>query len=403
MELQCTVQNYEWGKVGRDSMVAKLISSADTNITIEDKPYAELWIGTHPNGPSLIIERGVLLADYIKDNLDAIGPVVRNKFGVAVPFLLKVLSIRKALSIQAHPNKAHAEELHQQFPEVYRDPNHKPELAIALTPFEALCGFRDVAQIKAFLNKLPELCEILPKAVVDSMLSEIEGDSSTAALKQLFASLMTSDKAAIASSLQKLVSRLEHEDDETKAYLQYSLLNRLHKDFPGDVGCYAPYLLNYLQLKQGEAIFLGPNLPHAYLSGDCIECMSCSDNVVRAGLTPKPLDVPTLLGMLDYGSYSREQLLFMPKLEDENSCVWRPPVPDFAVVKIKVQSDDSYNTANRPSPSLIIITAGEGTACDTEPIPCKPGVAIFLKASRQLTLTPAPGKTLEAFQAICNV
>lgn len=106
MELQCKVQNYDWGKRGLESTVAKLLSTAHPNIAIEpSKPYAELWMGTHPNGPSLIIERGVLLADYIKDNLDAIGPEVRKKFGVAVPFLFKILSIRKALSIQAHPKK----------------------------------------------------------------------------------------------------------------------------------------------------------------------------------------------------------------------------------------------------------------------------------------------------------
>lgn len=106
MELQCKVQNYDWGKLGKDSTVANLLKSGNPNVSIdESKPYAELWLGTHPNGPSLIIERDVLLSDYIKDNVDAIGPVVKQRFGVAVPFLLKVLSVRKALSIQAHPKK----------------------------------------------------------------------------------------------------------------------------------------------------------------------------------------------------------------------------------------------------------------------------------------------------------
>lgn len=106
MELQCKVQNYDWGKLGHESKVAILLSSSDTSAQIDsDKPYAELWMGTHVNGPSLIIERNILLSEYIKDNVDAIGPLVQKRFGVSVPFLLKVLSIRKALSIQAHPNK----------------------------------------------------------------------------------------------------------------------------------------------------------------------------------------------------------------------------------------------------------------------------------------------------------
>lgn len=106
MELQCKVQNYEWGKLGLESAVAKLLSSGNPNIKIDpEKPYAELWIGTHPNGPSLIVERDILLSEYLKDNQDAVGPDVKRKFGVTVPFLLKILSVRKALSIQAHPKK----------------------------------------------------------------------------------------------------------------------------------------------------------------------------------------------------------------------------------------------------------------------------------------------------------
>nr|XP_021195436.2 mannose-6-phosphate isomerase [Helicoverpa armigera] len=404
MELQCKVQNYDWGKLGLESTVAKLLSSAHPDIAIDQsKPYAELWMGTHPNGPSMIIERGVLLSEYIKDNLDAIGPEVRKKFGVTVPFLFKILSIRKALSIQAHPKKEHAEELHKNFPDMYKDPNHKPELAIALTPFEALCGFRPLVEIQNFLKKLPEVANMLSKESIDNFLAQQEQGDSQIVLKPVFHSLMTSDKAVVASTLKSLLERLEKEDEPTQSSLLYPLLKRLHADFPGDVGCFSPYFMNYMVLNPGQAIFLKPNLPHAYLSGDCVECMACSDNVVRAGLTPKHIDVPTLVDMLDYSSYAQEQLLFNPQLEDCNSCVWRPPVPDFAVVRIKVESGDSYNTQNRSSPSLIIITSGQGEACDTEPIAAKPGVVIFLKASRQLTLTPAEGHHLEVYQAICNV
>ncbi|GBP01482.1 Mannose-6-phosphate isomerase [Eumeta japonica] len=187
----------------------------------------------------------------------------------------------------------------------------------------------------------------------------------------------------------------EQRDEATQGALMYPLISKLHEDFPGDVGCWAPYLMYYIQLKPGDAIYLASNLPHAYLSGDCVECMACSDNVIRAGLTPKFIDVPTLVEMLDYSSYTKDQLLFKPQLEDENSCVWRPPVPDFAVVKIKVEGGDSYNTRLRNSPSLLLIVGGEGEACDSEPIAVRPGIAIFLKASRQLTLTPKPDSYLE--------
>ncbi|KAJ2947417.1 hypothetical protein O0L34_g17196 [Tuta absoluta] len=404
MELKCKVQNYDWGKLGKESIVAKLIASAYPEETIDEcKPYAELWVGTHPNGPSLIIDRDVLLSEYLKDNLDAIGPAVRKQFGVAVPFLLKVLSVRKALSIQAHPNKEHAEELHRYFPAIYKDPNHKPELAVALTPFEALCGFRPLSQIKTFLSNLPELTSILSKEAVDTLqANEDQGDSGPV-LKTVFHSLMSCDKTTLANSLTSYLDRLEKESPETQSSLLYPLVKRLHADYPGDVGCWAPFFMNYMQLRPGQAIFLKSNLPHAYISGDCVECMACSDNVVRAGLTPKLIDVPTLVEMLDYSCYRPDELVFSPAMEDENCCVWRPPVTDFALAKIRVESGDSYNTIIRPSPSLIIITSGSGEACDTEPIKARPGVAIFLKASRQLTLTPQDGSHLEAYQAICNV
>ncbi|XP_013193955.1 mannose-6-phosphate isomerase [Amyelois transitella] len=405
MELQCKVQTYDWGKVGSESTVAKLVASGDQNFVVESStPYAELWMGTHPNGPSLIIERGILLSEYLKDNHDAIGPVVKNKFGITVPFLLKVLSIRKALSIQAHPNKEHAETLHKKYPDMYKDPNHKPELAVALTPFEALCGFRILPEIKKYLSQLPELTQILAKESVNALLSLDDAEDGSGLLKQVFHDLMVCEKQVIASSLKNFLSRLEKEAPETQSSLLYPLIKRLHDDFPGDVGCWAPFFMNYMQLRPGQAIFLKANLPHAYLSGDCVECMACSDNVVRAGLTPKHIDVPTLVGMLDYSPYSPEQLLFNPKIEDENSCIWRPPVPDFALVKIRVEDqDEPYNTIIRPSPSLIIITSGRGEVCDTLPVPARPGVVVFLKASRQLTLTPAEGDHLEAYQAICNV
>ncbi|CAG9787302.1 unnamed protein product [Diatraea saccharalis] len=401
MELQCQIQNYDWGKLGPQSMVATLTSSANSNYVIDPlKPYAELWIGTHPNGPSLIIDRGILLSEYIKDNLDAIGPVVRNKFGVAVPFILKILSIRKALSLQAHPNKDHAEELHKSFPEMYKDPNHKPELAIALTPFEALCGFRSLADIKMYLERIPELAMILSADSIANLMA----NSNEEALKAVFESLMTTSSEKVADSLDKFLSRMKREDASTKESLMISLIQRLHKDYPGDVGCWAPYFMNYMILSPGQAIFLKPNLPHAYLSGDCVECMACSDNIVRAGLTPKHIDVATLVHMLDYTSYSHDQLLFQPQLEDPNSCIWRPPVPDFAVVKIKVLGDEEpYNTIIRASPSLIIVTSGSGQVCDTEPLVARPGLVLFLKASRQLTITPSPGEHIEAYQAICNL
>lgn len=143
MELTCAVQNYAWGKSGNASEVALLQSSANSDFKIdESKPYAELWMGTHPNGPSVLTGSGRSLKEHISDNKSFLGEESRAKFGDDLPFLFKVLSVGKALSIQAHPDIELAKKLHAERPDVYKDPNHKPEMAIALTKFEGLCGFR---------------------------------------------------------------------------------------------------------------------------------------------------------------------------------------------------------------------------------------------------------------------
>ena len=139
--LQGVCQQYAWGKIGSKSAVAQLAKLNNPEMTInEDQPYAELWMGAHVKAPSKLLPKG---------NLRDIEP--------DLPFLLKVLSVNKALSIQAHPNKSHAEKLHAKFPEIYKDPNHKPEMCIAVTDFEGLCGFRMLKDINEFYSKIDSL------------------------------------------------------------------------------------------------------------------------------------------------------------------------------------------------------------------------------------------------------
>ena len=137
MELKCEVQQYAWGKIGSESQVALLAKSGREDFEIQSStPYAELWMGTHPNGPSKIMESNQLLDEYIKDQPEVLGNTCRKLFGDNLPFLFKILSVNKALSIQAHPNKELAVALHHDRPHIYKDPNHKPEMAIALSNFE---------------------------------------------------------------------------------------------------------------------------------------------------------------------------------------------------------------------------------------------------------------------------
>lgn len=159
VEIRGQVQNYDWGKLGAASSVARLWSAATEpcGAIDEARPYAELWLGTHLSGP----------ARLAATDGGAPGPLLRDHLGADLPFLLKNLSVNKALSIQAHPNKSLAARLHASAPQHYKDANHKPEMAIAIGDFQCMCGFRPVADIGACLRGVPELRAMVGAEVVE--------------------------------------------------------------------------------------------------------------------------------------------------------------------------------------------------------------------------------------------
>ncbi|CAN4116814.1 unnamed protein product [Withania somnifera] len=283
IKLSCCVKNSDWGRIGRESTVARLYYR-NTGIGIyQDHPYAEFWMGTYESGPSFVVgDRGkITLKEWIEINPSVLGETVLKKWDTNLPFLFKVLSVAKALSIQAHPDKDLATSLHKEQPSVYKDDNHKPEMTLALTQFEALCGFVSFEQVLN-LNK-------------DDGKEEVR-----LLLRSVFTDIMTVRKDVIAEVLAKLISRLNIEDQARHLTEKEQLILQLEKQYPADVGVLAAYLLNYVKLNPGEALYLGSNEPHAYLYGESVECMANSDNVIRAGLTPKHRDVDILCSMLTY-------------------------------------------------------------------------------------------------------
>ncbi|XP_046383477.1 mannose-6-phosphate isomerase [Ischnura elegans] len=399
MELSCSVQQYAWGKVGLQSEVAVLKSSSDATIVVdENAPYAELWMGTHPNGPSILKSTKSSLEEWISSHPECLGKKTRERFGDQLPFLFKVLSVEKALSIQAHPNKAHAEILHKESPDVYKDPNHKPEIAIALTPFEALCGFRPMEEIKNFLKSIEELRQLIGEDVVLKLINGGESETE-AALKACFTELMKCPDELVAVQSQAYLSQLSTMDGDQREKKLASLFERLHTQFPGDVGCFVIYFLNYVKLLPGEAVFLGPNIPHAYIYGDCIECMACSDNVVRAGLTPKFRDVKTLCEMLNYQCGGSVKFTDVQKL-DQHTTLFSPPIEDFAVSKIELTKSCHYKLIPKETASICIVIKGQFVA-DT--VTYKRGSVFFLEANKSLQMDVNDEGGLLMFQAFCNI
>ena len=404
MELKCEVQQYAWGKMGLDSQVALLAKSRGQDFEIQSNlPYAELWMGTHPNGPSRIMKSNQLLDDYIKNMPEVLGDNCRRLFGNNLPFLFKILSVNKALSIQAHPNKDLAIILHKDRPHVYKDSNHKPEMAIALTNFEGLCGFRPLSEIKKHFQDITQLRQIVGEKASQEFLS-CDDCSYSEEMKKCFTLLMQCDKKVVESKVlehKQKVGTLEKKDELDNLFL------RLSDQYPGDVGCFVIYFLNLVHLTPGEAMFLGPNVPHAYLSGDCVECMACSDNVVRAGLTPKLIDVEILCSMLEYTCTKGESSVkFLPYAENTNSILYDPPVPDFSVAKLSV-SKSTYMSVPRESSSIVINVKGVGNykvyseSCSTSYSSgtMQTGTVLFLKAKDVLEIVTETD--LVCYQAFC--
>ncbi|KAK1325710.1 Mannose-6-phosphate isomerase 2 [Acorus calamus] len=396
--LRCSVQNYDWGILGAESTVAGLYSKNSASEIVPDKPYAELWMGTHPSGPSFTAEEAEPpkpLKGLVSENPGLLGEKVVERWGTDLPFLFKVLSVAKALSIQAHPDKELAEVLHKTRPEVYKDSNHKPEMAVAVTEFEALCGFVGVEELKTVLNSVPEFVELIGLEDANKFLhvNEDDGDDKTKTiLQKIFTKLMSASKDEYSLLVSKMKARLDAENKVRTLTEKEQLALRLEKMYPSDIGVLSSFFFNPVKLKPGEALYLGANEPHAYLSGECIECMATSDNVVRAGLTPKFRDVKTLCSMLTYKQGFPEILRGIPL--DPYTKRYTPPFDEFEVDRCVLPEGESVVFPAVPGPSLFIVVTGEGHLKTNNSVgedKITEGHVFFVPAETEIGVTAASG------------
>lgn len=408
-KLSCSVQNYAWGKIGLDSEVAKIHQANDKSAIDSLKPYAELWMGTHVKCPSKVHGSEKTLPEYINQNPECLGVKLRKQFPAdgELPFLFKVLSVEKALSIQAHPNKVLAEKLHDEQPNIYLDPNHKPEMAIALTPFEVFIGFRPVQEILSFIKGIPELLEIVDSNSLQLLENAVTENDLSNSLKKCLYCIFSMNEESIKNKLSNMVqniSKSDYEDNYKVSQEIVELFLRIHNQYPGDVGCFVIFFMNYMKMQPGQAVFLAAGLPHAYISGDCIECMACSDNVIRAGLTPKLKDFELLISMLDYQTKPAESFLFSGEANpsDAYSTLFNPPIPDFSITLINIpDSVAAYELEILDSASIIIFIKGRGLfKTESEEFEIIPGSIVFISA-RTKTFLENISTSVCAYRAHC--
>lgn len=254
------VQHYAWGD---RTFLPELLGHA-----IDGRPWAEWWIGTHPGGPATVVGDGPL-ADLAGE----------------LPYLVKVLAAAEPLSLQTHPSVAQAVAgfdretrlgLAVDAPErIYRDRSAKPELICALTPFDAVCGFRPVAETVLLLRDIG----------ADDLAAHLERHGLAATVASLYRRTLPVDATVDACA----------RNGGAEATLVIDLASR----YPDDPSVVVTLLLHRVRLEPGEALFLGPGNLHAYLHGVGVEVMGASDNVVRGGMTTKHVDVDELLQIVD--------------------------------------------------------------------------------------------------------
>jgi mannose-6-phosphate isomerase len=273
-------------------------------------PQAEMWLGAHPADSSQLVHpdggRTSLLDALGADPKLLLGPERSERWDSTLPFLLKVLAADEPLSLQAHPSLEQAREgfareeaagiARDAANRNYKDANHKPELICAITELDALVGFRDPTATVRLLRAIgvPEL-----NGHAELLAAQPDADG----LRALFTTWITLPQAVLDTlvpALQDGCVKLAGDDGEFSTEARTVL--ELSERYPGDAGVLAALLLNRVSIDPGDALYLPAGNLHAYLSGAGIEIMANSDNVLRGGLTPKHVDVPELLRVLDFRS-----------------------------------------------------------------------------------------------------
>lgn len=384
------VQNYAWGSV---DALTNLYGISNP----QGKPMAELWMGAHPKSSSSITDNNgnnVSLRDLISQDLEGnLGSKVAQRFG-ELPFLFKVLCASQPLSIQVHPSKSNAvvgfdKENKAGIPldaakRNYKDANHKPELVFALTPFAAMNGFRELSDIQSLLQPIsgahPDIASFLAHPDKEH-------------LKTLFAALlgMKGETKSLALDILKNTLKAQHGQP-------WDTIRSIAQHYPDDSGLFSPLLLNVIELQPGEAMFLYAETPHAYLEGVALEVMANSDNVLRAGLTPKYIDIPELYANLKFESKPADALLTTP-VQKGHELSFPIPVEDFAF-SLHSLSAEPQSLAQDSAAIIFCIEGQTVLEKDGHQVVLQPGESCYLSASDSPVNVSGNGRIARVFNQL---
>ena len=400
-EMANPIREYDWGSAGA--------LAAWQGREPSGRPEAELWMGAHPAAPSRLCQPDggeVSLADAIRaDPVAMLGRECTARFGARLPFLLKVLAVARALSVQVHPSQAQAAAgfareqaiCLPQAERVYVDPYAKPEMLVPVTEFAALAGLRQwdrVAQMLARLD-VPVLRPVLMR------LNSQAGQAGLAGVLAILAAWPRARRSALARMIRQRACGLlggaaTGLDPDEQSSLEWIIT--LAGQHPEDPLVVAPLLLRLHRLRPGQAIYLPAGVPHAYLSGVGVEIMASSDNVVRGGLTTKRVDSKALADLL---APDAAPLLDVPRVTlGPYEVRWRPPVADFALSRVAVTDVPvalSRGPRDPAGPEVLLCLNGKVTvSSDGGDVSLRSGHSAFLSAAASPAVLAGRGEVYRA-------
>lgn len=364
-------RSYDWGS--RDAIARLQGRPASTT------PEAEVWFGDHPGAPAIV-------EDGSGRTLDAWIADAGKERGIAgpLPFLLKLLAADAPLSIQAHPTldqarvgfeREEALSVPRDAPHRnYRDANHKPEVIVAIDgDFEALAGFRPAKELVELLDALG-----VDDPDIARLRAGLLGGDADSAIASFVEALLAGDVGGAPALIAAAQTRGAPRFADDLAALQ-----RIEGAYPGDPGVVVALLMNRIVLAEGDALFVPAGMPHAYLRGLGVEIMAASDNVLRGGLTPKHVDVPELLRVLD--TRPGRVALLAPELEAPGVELFAPPVPDFSLARV-VRED-----ATEPETPVQLVGPAIAVAARGRPILHGGAGSLALTPGAACLITPDEG------------
>ncbi|RPA13041.1 mannose-6-phosphate isomerase, class I [Gordonia sp. OPL2] len=409
--LDGVVRPYAWGsRTAIASLRGKAVPSPH--------PEAELWFGAHPAGPAVCVgadgdSDSDLLTAIDSDQIGMLGERTVASFEGRLPFLMKILAAEEPLSLQAHPSSEQAREGFDRenaqglridaADRNYRDPWHKPELIVALTDFEALAGFRDP-------RVTVELLRELQVSELDPYLGMLAGQPDSEGLRALFTTWLTLPDASIATLVPAVltgaVDLLGGGDGRFTAELRTVL--ELGEVYPRDPGVLASLLLNRIHLEPGEGLYLPAGNLHAYLRGTGVEIMANSDNVLRGGLTPKHIDVPELLRVLDFTPADVADIT--PRIRTVGAeRIYLTPAPEFRLSRVELDGTGLLYASSicfdMPGPQILTVLQGsiDVRPAGGHPISVRAGQAIWIGDDEPDVVVHATASRAVFFRALVPV